>query len=50
MIRHILLIKFKTSATANEINSLKARFECVPSNVAGVYSVEWGLNDSLLRC
>jgi hypothetical protein len=47
MIRHILLIKFKTSSTASEINALKASFESMPSNVEGVYSVEWGLNDSL---
>ena len=47
MIRHILLIKFKTSATASDINILKASFESIPSNVEGVSSVEWGLNNSL---
>lgn len=41
MIRHILLIKFKASATASEINTLKAHFEAMPSSVDGVYSVEW---------
>lgn len=46
MIRHILLIKFKTLAKASEINRLKACFESMPSHVEGVHSVEWGLNNS----
>ena len=46
MIRHIILIKFKATAKTNEINELKASFESMPSKVEGVYSVEWGLNDS----
>ena len=46
MIRHILLIKFKSTAKTNEINELKASFESMPLKVEGVHSVEWGLNDS----
>ena len=46
MIRHIILIKFKTTANINEIVTLKQSFESMPTNIAGVSSVEWGLNDS----
>ena len=46
MIRHILLIKFKSTAKTNDINMLKASFESMPSKVKGVHSVEWGINDS----
>jgi hypothetical protein len=46
MIRHILLIKFKSTAKIDEINDLKASFESMPLKVEGVHSVEWGLNDS----
>lgn len=46
MIRHILLIKFKSTAEAHDIHMLKASFESMPSKVQGVHSVEWGMNDS----
>jgi hypothetical protein len=46
MIRHIILIKFKSTAKENEINDLKASFESMPSKIEGVHSVEWGFNDS----
>jgi hypothetical protein len=46
MIRHIILIKFKATAKIYEINKLKASFESMSTKVAGVHSVEWGLNDS----
>ncbi len=46
MIRHLLLIKFKDSASSEQIDELKTLFELIPSKVDGVISVEWGLNDS----
>lgn len=46
MIRHLLLIKFKDSASSEQIDELKTLFELIPSKVDGVLSVEWGLNDS----
>ena len=46
MIRHIILIKFKSTAKTTEINQLKASFESMPVKIRGVHSVEWGLNDS----
>lgn len=46
MIRHILLIKFKSTATAGDLNELKQLFEAIPQKVRGVDAVEWGVNDS----
>jgi hypothetical protein len=46
MIRHIILIKFNTTASKNEIDKLKQSFESMPTRIEGVRSVEWGLNDS----
>jgi hypothetical protein len=46
MIRHIILIKFKTTASYSEIDKLKQNFESMPTKIEGVCSVEWGLNDS----
>ena len=46
MIRHILLIKFKASATSEKIQQLRELFEAMPTKVEGVNDVEWGLNNS----
>lgn len=46
MIRHILLIKFKASATSEKIQKLRELFEAMPTKVEGVNDVEWGLNNS----
>lgn len=46
MIRHILLIKFKASATSEKIQQLRELFETMPVKVEGVSDVEWGLNNS----
>ncbi|GMQ46445.1 Dabb family protein [Vibrio sp. 10N] len=46
MIRHILLIQFKPSATMAQIQALMVMFEAMPSKVDGVEAVEWGVNDS----
>ena len=46
MIRHIILIKFKATIAVEEIKSLQAKFESMPSKIEGVHSVEWGLNNS----
>lgn len=46
MIRHILLIKFKKTAEAFQIEELRELFEMMPNKINGVLSVEWGLNDS----
>ncbi len=46
MIRHLLLIKFKDAAERSDVEKLRALFIAMPEKVAGVVSVEWGLNDS----
>lgn len=46
MIRHILLIKFKETASLADLETLKALFEQMPGKVEGVESVEWGTNNS----
>lgn len=46
MIRHILLIKFKDTADAAAIATLKHLFEAIPEKVEGVLAVEWGVNNS----
>ncbi|MDQ2076889.1 Dabb family protein [Marinimicrobium sp. ABcell2] len=46
MIRHILLIKFKSSAHPQKIEALQDLFESMPDKIEGVSAVEWGLNDS----
>ncbi len=46
MIRHMLLIKFRSSVQSSEIENVKNLFEKMPEKVKGVESVEWGLNDS----
>ncbi len=40
MIRHILLIKFKASATSEKIQQLRELFEAMPTKVEGVNDVE----------
>ena len=46
MIRHILLIRFRHSAELSEIDAVRQMFAAIPDKVAGVVSVEWGVNDS----
>ncbi len=46
MIRHILLVRFKSDASAQSIAELRAAFEAMPSQVEGVTAVEWGENNS----
>ncbi|GEM75667.1 Dabb family protein [Vibrio sagamiensis] len=47
MIRHVLLINFKTEVTQADIEQVKALFCAIPKKIEGVKSVEWGVNDSL---
>ena len=46
MIRHILLIRFKSDANQEAIDAVQAAFLAIPSKIDGVVSVEWGENDS----
>jgi hypothetical protein len=46
MIRHVILIKFKQSASLSQIDTLRTLFESMSDKITGVVSVEWGVNDS----
>ncbi len=46
MIRHVLLVRFKTDATPQSLARLEAAFTEMPSKVDGLDAVEWGENNS----
>lgn len=46
MIRHILLIKFKSTVTNDEIDLVRRLFESMEQKLEGILAVEWGLNNS----
>ena len=46
MIRHILLIQFKSEASVQAITAVKEAFLTIPSRIEGIESIEWGENDS----
>jgi hypothetical protein len=46
MIRHIVLLKFTEEATAERRDALCAAFAELPSQIAEIRSLEWGLNVS----
>jgi len=46
MIRHILLITFKSGTEPVRIAAIRDAFLAMPEQVNGVTAVEWGVNDS----
>jgi len=46
LLRHVVLFKFKDTATAENIASVGAAFSALPSKIPQIYSYEWGLNNS----
>ena len=46
MIRHILLIQFKDTASPEQIQEVERLFALIPSQVEGVVATEWGPNNS----
>lgn len=46
MIRHILLVRFKSTASTESIASVEKAFQSIPSKIEGIDSVEWGKNNS----
>lgn len=46
MIRHILLIQFKSTAQPAQLDSLRDLFFALGESIEGVSNVEWGQNDS----
>lgn len=46
MVRHVLFIKFKADATAQDISICFDNFEAIQNKIEGIESVEWGVNSS----
>jgi hypothetical protein len=45
-LRHVVLFKFKETATAVEIQKIEAAFAALPSKIKEIKAFEWGLNNS----
>ena len=46
MVRHILLVKFKSKASPKQIQEVLEDFESIPTKIDGISDVEWGENNS----
>jgi hypothetical protein len=46
MIRHILLVKFKSKSSPKQIQEVLEEFEFIPTRIDGISDVEWGENNS----
>ena len=45
-LRHIVLVKFKESASSKDINKVEIEFGNLPSKISEITDFEWGLNNS----
>ena len=45
-LRHVVLFKFKETATPAEIKSVVDSFEALPAKISQIRSFEWGTNNS----
>jgi hypothetical protein len=45
-LRHVVLFKFKESASAKEVANVEAAFKALPSKINEIRDFEWGLNNS----
>ena len=46
MLRHVVLFKFKDSATPAQIKEVEAAFRKLPTQIKEIKGYEWGLNNS----
>ena len=46
MLRHVVLFKFKESATPEDIATVEAAFKELPSKIPEIKGFEWGTNNS----
>ena len=44
--RHVVLFKFKDSATPDQIKEVEAAFRALPSKISSILDLEWGTNVS----
>lgn len=45
-LRHVVLFKFKDSASKEDIKKAEDAFEALPSKMPGITGFQWGLNNS----
>ncbi len=45
-LRHVVLFKFKDSASTTDIQKVEAAFRALPSKIKEIKSLEWGTNNS----
>lgn len=45
-LRHVVLFKFKDSATAQDISNVESAFAALPTKIPQIRSFEWGINNS----
>ena len=46
LLRHVVLFKFKETATAKDIQKVEAAFVALPSKIKEIKDLEWGINNS----
>jgi hypothetical protein len=46
MLRHVVLFKFKDSATPAQVKEVEDAFRALPSKIKEIKSLEWGTNNS----
>ena len=46
MVRHILLIKLKSSVSTVQLKELRERFYQLQDKIDGINNIEWGLNNN----
>jgi hypothetical protein len=46
MLRHVVLFKFKDSATSSQIQEIENAFKSLPSKIKEIKGFEWGTNNS----
>jgi hypothetical protein len=44
--RHVVLFKFKDSATPEQVKAVEAAFKALPSKIDSIVDLEWGTNVS----
>jgi hypothetical protein len=45
-LRHVVIFKFKDSATADQVKGVEDAFRALPSKIKQIKGYEWGLNNS----
>lgn len=46
LLRHVVLFKFKESATEEEVAAIETAFAALPQKIEAIHDFEWGTNNS----